>query len=67
MIRFHVKFGIIGLEQIYSKLTELHDRTCSEKKNGCVYFEYSIYERKTAQYYNYTALETMQGNLSRSK
>ena len=25
------------------------------------------YERKTAQYYNYTALETMQGNLSRSK
>ena len=32
MIRFHVKFGIIGLEQIYSKLTELHGRTCSEKK-----------------------------------
>ena len=36
-----------------------------KKTTGCVYFEYSIYERKTAQHYNYTALETMQGNLSK--
>ena len=46
MIRFHVKFGIIGLEQIYSKLTELHDRTCSEKKKTAVFISSIPFKRE---------------------
>lgn len=52
----------MGSSKFIQRLTELHDRNCSEKNGPCVFSSILFTREKTetAQYYNYTALKTMQ-------